>query len=121
MLLHTTSLRCRTLSNYSCQLSASVQHGRISLVLNPQCALGTGHGVLAASELQRQSQATQPELGPDIPELRLRVERFAAGVMRVKLTDAAGERWEVPPHLLGWPASGKCAVHMHMLFLYVFM
>ena len=84
MLLHTTYSRVGY-SKYSCHLTASVQHQGISLFLTPERALGTGHGVLAASGLLRQSQATQPELGPDIPELRLRVERFAAGVMRVKV------------------------------------
>ena len=65
------------------------------------CAEGA---VLGVTGTLRQSQSTQPELGSDVSDLRLRVERFSPGVLRVKITDAAQERWEVPHHLLGWGA-----------------
>lgn len=42
---------------------------------------------------------TQPELGPDVEVLRLDVEPLSDTVLRLKLTDAAAPRWEVPTWL----------------------
>lgn len=43
--------------------------------------------------------STQPELGPDVRELRLSAEPLSPSILRVRLTDAHKERWEVPQWL----------------------
>jgi len=52
--------------------------------------------------------STQPELGPDISPLALRVAPLAPDVLRVKIGDPGGERWEVPAKLFG-SRSGACS------------
>ena len=63
-----------------------------------------GDGKLVGS--LRQTQATQPELGPDLTDLELQVKRLAPDITRIKIGDAQHKRWEVPANLLGLSTSG---------------
>ena len=49
-------------------------------------------------------QAVSPELGPDVEHLTLTVDASLPDVLHVKLTDADGKRWQVPPSLLATSA-----------------
>eukprot|EP00887_Chlorella_sp_A99_P002350 scaffold10.g2350.t1 len=64
-----------------------------------------GSGGLRAT--LRLSRATQPELGPDVATLALDVEEVSDSILRVKLTDAAAPRWEVPPWLFRGGLAGS--------------
>lgn len=62
------------------------------------CVVDTGDTVAGQLDIIK---SAQPELGPDLSPLALSIARLAPDILRVKIVDPEGQRWQVPAELFG--------------------